>query len=211
MQIQLSEQLLSNEPSSSWAAQRVVKRWLQAWASSVSLLLLCLMFQKMSDSHCQAPNLHHPGQKQTQFRSEVTTWSSCILCCHLSHYLSYQPLTVSWHIYHYEMDTYILLHCQNPVYPYWIIFVMRWWKVQCKQKPKKKSLGQKASYTKKSTANSSKNEFLYEYPLFSEIKLNIVNFHLQMTKFILSAKGRESKVNLASKNRAKQNEYNVSL
>ena len=79
------------------------------------------------------------------------------------------------------------------------------------RKPKKKSLGQKASYTKKSTASSSKNEFLYEYPFFSEVKLNIVNFHLQMTKFILSAKGRESKVNLASKNRAKQNEYNVSL
>ena len=73
MQIQLSEQLLSNEPPSSWAAQRVVKRWLQAWASSVSLLLLCLMFQKMSDSHCPAPNLHHPGQVKSLPRAVVSS------------------------------------------------------------------------------------------------------------------------------------------
>ena len=33
---------------------------------------------------------------------------------------------------------------------------------------------------------------------FSERKLNVVNYYLQMTKFILNAKGREPKVNLAS-------------
>lgn len=101
-------------------------------------------------------------------------------------------------IYHYEMDTNILLHCQNPVYPYWIIFFRKWWKVQCKQKAKKSLWDRKDLTQKNLQPVPLKMNFFMKILFFSERKLNVVNFHLQTTKFILNAKGREPKVNLAS-------------
>lgn len=68
---QCDEQALSNQPPSARAVQQLVKPWLKAQASSVSLLLFCLLFQKMPDCQFQAPNLHHPSQKQRTLSEEL--------------------------------------------------------------------------------------------------------------------------------------------